>query len=278
MRAVISCNYEPMYLFCLPIVTCGWNKLGVGVDVVMPQMSMCENTKLLQVVLDEMVRITEGGEVVNRMHYFYVPTKNQEVTYTQCSRLYVAGALPQNDPNEIFVTSDVDMLVFDLPPIPKEENSFAIYGADLCPPNQYPICYIAAAHKTWLQYFCDARFKSISELLNDLLGDVVCENMRGNFWSKDQDEAYRRINLFAGFELTNRAAEGTQFAKNRCDRDDAFWAERFMNQKSFFDAHLWRPLYEQQNIEKLCRLIKMMYPQEPIDWILNYANNYEKAR
>jgi hypothetical protein len=275
MKAIISCNYDPKYLFCLPIVTWGWNKLGVGVVVVMPDKSFCDNGKMYDVVFDEMIRVTEGGDSVNVLQQIKPPSKNAEATYIQCSRLYALAGLNNLNPDEIVVTSDVDMLVFQQPPAPKNDGHFSVLGHDIVLKGQYPICYISAAAKTWLDTFVKGR--TLQQCLDDLLGEVKSITMRSDLWSKDQEEAFNVISATGKVEKINRAKGETQFATNRCDRDDWFWAERFVTDGNFFDAHLWRPLYDENNIEKLLGLMSMMYPLESTYWIRNYAEEFNKA-
>jgi hypothetical protein len=132
------------------------------------------------------------------------------------------------------------------------------------------MCYVSAHKKTWETYFGLGR--TADQCLKDLLGEINCENMRGNYWAKDQEELYRVINLFSAFSITSRAIPMTQFAANRVDRDDAFWQDRLSNK--IVDAHLWRPAYTPENVNKIVMLFEAMYPQEDFTWILAYANKF----
>jgi len=65
--------------------------------------------------------------------------KNKEATYAQCSRLFGGSlGLPKD---EMVIVSDIDMLLFKIPPTNK--GYFTVFGADLTPPKQYPMCYIS---------------------------------------------------------------------------------------------------------------------------------------
>lgn len=270
MKAAISCNYDPKYLFCLPIVTWAWNKLGVGVLITMPKTSGLFDKKLFDLIFSEMTKVSGESGIINQIAFFDSHDKNREVTYTQCSRLYAAAAFPNLSDTEIIVTSDVDMMVFKKPPITDQKDFFCILGHDIVPLKQFPICYISAEASTWRKYFTLDR--PLQKCLDDLLYDINVENMRGNYWCKDQEEAYRVIDLFAPYAVVNRARGNTMFADNRVDRDDYYWEVRL--NENVIDAHLWRPLYEPENLEKLIKLIKFMLPHENFDWIITYQRNF----
>ena len=260
MKAVISTTYDDQYLFFLPIVTFLWNKLGVDVICFMPEGSVNSKPKQISLI----------GKVIKGMGvslHGFTCHEHKEATYAQCSRLYAACLdLPED---EILVVSDIDMGVFSLPP--QENGGFVIYGADLVPPKQYPMCYISATAGEWRRVF-ELNGKHYQDCLDKLLGDIECENMRGNYWGKDQEESYLRISQNRK-TLINRALPETQFATKRVDRDDAFWRDRIT--PDLVDAHLWRPGYTDENFANILELIETMYPNEDLTWMVNYQQQYK---
>ena len=164
--------------------------------------------------------------------------KHKEATYAQCSRLY-AASLPIPE-NEILIISDIDMALFNLPAY---FGGFSIYGSDLVPNSQYPMCYITADVATWITVI--GAEKSYQEHLDSLLGHIEADHFRGNYWGKDQETAFKLINPSNAKVEIGRARPGTQFATNRIDRDDAYWEERL--NFGVLDAHLWRPGYTEEN-------------------------------
>jgi hypothetical protein len=260
MKAIISTTFDDKYLFFLPIVTWCWNKLGVDVICFVPVSDWNLRTCL---VWDTLVK--------NRFKYkikeFAAP-EHKEATYAQCSRLYASCLdLPED---EILVTSDIDMAVFELPICP--EHGINIFGADLVPDKQYPMCYAVAKKQTWERAF-GTKGNTYQKCLDELLGDIECENFRGNYWGKDQEELFngtQKVNKF----LMSRARPETQFADSRVDRDDVNWRS-YVND-FLIDAHLWRPGYTDENFANIMELLRMKYPDDNFDWLTSFRAEYIK--
>ena len=113
--------------------------------------------------------------------------------------------------------------------------------------------------------------KSYQNCLDELLGDIECENMRGNYWSKDQQNLWENTCDIA--YLIGRARPGTQFADNRVDRDDANWRS-YLND-NLIDAHLWRPGYTDENFANIIELMTTMYPNDDFSWLVEYNEKYK---
>lgn len=260
MKAIIASTIDPKYHFFIPITTWCWNKLGVDVICFMPCFEATEQ-----------VRNALMYEAVNRMNmdikyvHFDAP-KNKETTYAQCSRLY-AGGLDLPD-DEILITSDVDMAVFKQPPF---NTDMCIWGSDLVPEGQYPMCYASAESIIWRMRMNNGH-ETVQECLDELLNDIECENFRGNYWGKDQETLYNQVRGFA--HTISRARPGTQFATNRVDRDDINW--RSYLGPDLVDAHLWRPGYEENNFNNILELLRFQYPNDNFDWLISYREQYIK--
>lgn len=260
MKAIISTTYSDTYLFYLPITTWLWNKIGVDVICFMPFDNRSGNRFML--VSATLSKQQMGGTIYN----FDCP-ENKEATYAQCSRLYAAALnLPED---EILVTSDIDMGVFKN--FPSDNKLFCVFGSDLVPEKQYPMCYVTGTAKTWCNAF-GLNGKSYQNCLDELLGDIDCENMRGNYWGKDQEEMYNKVSPVA--ILHKRAKEGTQFATNRIDRDDSYFMDRLS--PDVIDYHMHRPGYTEENFEKILAVISYFYPHDDLTWIREYQQEYKK--
>ena len=257
-KAVISSTYDDKYLFFLPIVTYCWNKLGVDVICFLP---IEKNDK-------DYAKIKLAMEYCNNYKlsvYQFAAPEHKEATYAQCSRLYAACLdLPED---EILVTSDVDMAVFKLPP---HETRFTIFGYDLVPQEQYPMCYASASVKEWRSAFCQERM--YQQCLDNLVGVIECEHFRGNQWSLDQSELFRKLTLPRIINIVPRARPYTQFALNRYDRDDAFLLDRLS--LDTIDYHMPRPGYLEQNFNQILTVLKFHYPLDDFDWLINYREQY----
>jgi hypothetical protein len=268
MKAIISTNYDPKYVFFMPIVAWSWGKLGVETRFLAPYMNISFLVKEYKIIEKYIKQLSLNVS----MHTFYVPSDNHEVTYTQVSRLFAAADTRIPD-DEVLVVGDVDMAIFRLPFL-SPNHHFTIEGADLVPPNQYPMCYISATAAAWRKTFIKGR--TLQQCLDDTFAGIECENMRGNYWSFDQENAYNLIKPTNPM-LINRAKEGTQFASHRVDRDNAYWREDLINGGlGIMDAHLWRPGYTLENTEKIVGLLTIMYPNDSFDWVREYAAEFRK--
>lgn len=254
MKAIISVTDDPKYSFFLPIVDYCWKKLNIDVICFMPMrassslsfaMQSCKSTRFIA---------------------FTCPI-DKEATYAQCSRLY-AGCLDLPE-DEILITGDVDMALFRVPPF--DERLFIIFGCDLVPDNQSPICYVSGKAKYWKEAFSKGR--SVQKCLDDMLGDIECESFKSNYWAKDQEEMYK---VLCGWPKSSilRAKQGTQFATQRLDRDDSFILERLS--ADIIDFHMNRPGYEDKNFNIILAVLQYFYPNESFQWLIDYRNEYIK--
>lgn len=264
MTAVISTTYDPKYLWYLPITTWVWNKMGFKVVCFMPYRNSGNHFML--------VSQTMSGMELNGVIYNFDCPEHKEATYSQCSRLYASAVdLPED---ETLVISDIDMLVLNTDYfLPAADGIIDIYGADLVPPNQYPICYGVANVGTWRKLIGEG---TPQQHLDRLLGDIECENMRGNYWSKDQNELYNLIhsNDEVDYRLHNRAKPGTKFATHRLDRDDSFILDHLS--PDIWDYHMNRPGYEPQNFEKIMAILSYYFPHEDLSWIDEYNEKFKQ--
>jgi hypothetical protein len=263
MKAIISSTYSDNYFYFLPITAWCWNKLGVDVVYFLPKNKQEINENKIELVIDAIKRNSNTTSLI-----YFDCSKNKEATYAQCLRLY--GACLNFLDNEILIVGDVDMLNFQIPPF--REEGFSILGHDLTPKSQYPMCYITGSSKTWKDAF-GLHGKNYQQAIDELLGEIDCENMRGNYWSKDQEEAFNKINGLSN-NLISRTNGLTPFAQNRIDRDDSFWRDRLNFDVK--DAHLWRPGYSEENFNKILELVKFFYPLDNFDWLIDYTNKYRE--
>lgn len=258
MRAIISSTSDPIYSFFIPITTWCWNRLGVDVILFVP----VDADPALEFAIEEM-----NKHDCNRNEYYsFVCQKHKEATYAQCSRLFAGGLNLHED--ELLITGDADMLVFTMPPFDK--RFFTVFGSDLVPNNQIPVCYVSATVKLWRSFFnCG---KSPQGSLDTLLRHLECDSFRGNYFSKDQEELYNRISLYAPLSEYTRARPGTQFASHRVDRTDTNW--RSYLGPDLVDAHLWRPGYTDENFANIMELLQTQYPEDNFDWLISYRERY----
>jgi len=263
MRAIISCTNEPMYSYFLPLVAYCWNKMGVGVIAFVPD-------KCNKPTFFAMQTMNFNRENKN-LSFGIKANDNKAATYSQLSRL-MAWGIEDIDDDEIIYTSDCDMLNFQVPP--HDENfDFTVWGNDLTPSTQYPVCYVGAKKKVWEQFF-KVSDNGYQGALDYHLGSIECEGMRGNYWCFEQELIFNTLQN-ANCKLIPRSNGQNQFALNRVDRTDLHYKDRW-DRFNLIDAHLWRPGYSEESFPKILELMQFMYPQEDFTWLINYTNEYKK--
>jgi hypothetical protein len=264
MKAILSTTYDDKYLFFLPIVTWCWNKLGVDVICFMPYLNTSGENKKVDLINDLKI-----NGIIKLQYAGFSSVKEKEATYAQCSRLF-ASSLQYLNPYEFLTISDIDMILFKLPPTATDK--FCVFGADLVPDNQLPMCYITALTSTW-RYAFKTWDRGWQHCLDELVGSIECQDFKGNQWSLDQSEAFWRIPVNEIVRI-NRAKPGTQFATKRLDRDDSFLLDRLS--PDIFDYHMPRPGYEEKAFEQIMTVLAYFYPNEDLEWIRIYRNEYIK--
>lgn len=261
MRAVISSTYDDKYFFFIPLVTWKWNKMGVDVLCLMPTGTIGDNIEYSKLcLLDDTIH--SKGLRMNVL--FFNCREDKAATYSQVSRLYAAAHSSLNDDEHLCI-SDVDMYVNV---IPFYADRFTIWGHDLVPAGQFPMCYARGSVKEW-RSLMKIGSKSLQECLDEIVGPIECENIRGNYWGLDQELLWNHTKEYA--HLIGRARPGTQFAENRIDRDDVAWKSYLDN---FVDAHLWRNGYTDENFANIMELLTYQYPNENFQWLIDYRKQY----
>lgn len=273
MTAVISTTYDDKYLFFWPIVAYCWDKLGVGTICFAPQPTDRneKRNQKMTLIADTLIRLNLKSEY--QFYKFNCP-EHKEATYAQCSRLF-AACIPALNEKEQVIISDVDMAFFSKDYIhPASWAIIDVYGADLVSKNQVPMCYLSGTVQTWRALIGDN--KTYQECLDELVGIIECEDFRGCQWALDQDTAWKMLNQSEQVDYINhnRAKDGTQFAMRRYDRDDAYILERLSSDT--IDFHLNRPGYEEKNFETIMTIFKYHYPEENLDWMKHYRDEYIK--
>ena len=265
-NAVISTTHDPKYSFFLPIVSYCWHKLGVKVICFTPETN--NELELQQMALITGTCYNEGFPFER---YNFKAPKHKGATYVQILRL-MAASIKEIDDETILFTGDIDMIMFGLFSHFYSEK-FTIWGADLVPEDQYPMCYIIAKAKHWRAAFC-LNNRTYQQAIDDLLGDDECQDYRACRWQKDQEYAKQMIDKYGEVESVNRAYPNAQLAKFRVDRTDGLWREKI---NDAFDAHLWRNGYTDENFANILELLIAKYPNDDFDWLENYRDEFVKT-
>ncbi len=275
MKAIISSTYDNQYLFFIPIVIWCWNKLGVDVICFMPECKdkdreFEEMSKMTWQKTRLISKVCADNNFKKSVYLFDCP-KDKEATYAQCSRLY-AATIKNLSEDEMLMTSDVDMALLRIPEYDNQYGAmFSVFGSDLVPSQQYPMCYLTAKVKDWRKAF-NLNESTYQEKLDELLGHIETEHFRGNYWGKDQEEAFKNIVVQDFICQIPRTNGQNQFATKRYDRDDAYLLHRLS--LDTYDYHLPRPGYEEGNFNQIMTVLKWHYPTDSFDWLIEYRNKY----
>jgi len=257
MIAVLSATEHDYYAMPLPFAVYSWFKLSIPCVVFVPS---GDNPK-----------IELAKKYCSTMATFleFKCEEKRIPTYSQVSRLF-AAATPLVDPNEILISSDSDMCVFGEYFDQLNDGQIHIVGVDLTPDEQFPMCYAAMPVKTWRSVFNIT--KSYQEHLEEIVNPIEGDNIRGTNWCLDQFLLKREL-IKSGFPIVkhNRSNGQNQFAQNRADRDG--W---HFDPYNIMDAHLPRPLTDEQNFNKVYDLFSIKYPHDDLSWTINYKQEYTK--
>ena len=268
MTAVISTDYNDKYLWYLPLTVWAWNKIGYNVICFMPY----KNTG--NTFMHVSRTLTELPKGFNNVIYNFEAEEHKAATYCQVSRL-LACCIEDLSMQEQLVVSDIDMLFLSKDYIkPASFGIIDIYGADLTPNNQFPMCYLSATVQSWRALLKEKN--TYQQYLDEIVGSIECQDFRGCQWSLDQDLIHRLITNSETVDYVghNRTNGQNQFSTKRYDRDDAYILERL--NPDTIDYHMNRPGYEDKNFETILTILKYHYPLEDFTWLEIYNQKYKQ--
>lgn len=260
MIAVLSATEHDFYAMPLPFAVYSWYKIGANCIVFIPK---GDNPKI------ELAKKYCGTKAT----FFEFSCEEKRIpTFSQLSRLFGA-AIPLVSRDEQLITGDSDLCVFDgLQELLNDMETMQVIGADLTPQDQYPMCFIKMSAYRWKHIL--GITKTYQEHISELIDPIEGLNIRGEQWSYDQWYVKKKV-VESGLEFevdfVNRSNGQNQFATHRADRDG--W---YFNPDGLVDAHLPRPLTEEDNFNKVYELFKTKYPDDNLQWMIDYVNEYKK--
>lgn len=259
MIAVLSATENDLYAMPLPFAIYSWVKIGCTCIVFIPKGS---NPKI------ELAK-KYFSEHVN--YYEFDCEERRIPTYSQVSRL--AGSVTDNvGEDAVLITADSDICVFGDFFKQLEDGNIHIVGADLTPDEQYPMCFAAMPVKTWKEVY-RLEGKTYQGWLEETINPIESSNLRGTAWCLDQFLLKQGLDKSGREVIKHKRSDGTNcFAKNRADRDS--WQN--FNPYDIIDAHLPRPLTDEANMRKVYELFRIKYPNDNLDWMWEFYNEYKK--
>lgn len=256
MTSVLSCTENDLYAMPLPFVVYSWAKLGVKSIVFCPS---GDNPKL---------QLAKKYCFGKAFFYEFDAEDKRIPTFSQVSRLFAASVV--NDEDEVLITGDSDLAVFTDYYNRLNDGNVHVVGSDLTEKDQYPMCFISMPVKKWKSIF--GIEKSYQEHLEELINPIQGLDIRGEQWCFDQWYAKKKITESGVEVIEHPRSNGlNQFAQNRADRDG--WHFDIHN---IIDAHLPRPLTNEDNVYKVFDLFWMKYPNDNLSWMSSFINEYKQ--
>lgn len=263
MITVLSATNDDFYAMPLPFAVYSWLKAGARTVIVFTPKGDNPKLHLAQKYCDK----------TTFLHY--TCEEKRSVTYSQVLRLF-GGCLRFTDHTESMVTGDSDMCVFGGTFINNDDGGIHIVGSDLTPPDQVPMCYIQMPVYKWRNimgcYDSETNLRTCQDCVSELIDPIEGLNIRGEQWNFDQWYANKKLKE-SGEDINYHARSNgqNQFATHRADRDG--W---HFNPDGLVDAHLPRPLTDEDNMNKVYELFKIKYPNDNLDWMWEYYHAYKQ--
>lgn len=259
MIAVLSATEHDYYAMPLPFAVYSWAHIGVPCIVFIPK---GDNRKI------KLAKKYCGSYA----SFFEFECEEKRIpTFSQVSRLFgAATSLVEDDKEAVLITGDSDLCVFSDYYKQLEDGRIHVVGQDLTPSEQYPMCFISMPVHEWINVM--EINKSYQEHLSELINPIEGTNIRGEQWSYDQWKIKKQLDLSGKDIVFHKRSDGTnQFAQHRADRDS--WQN--FNPYDIIDAHLPRPLTNDDNFNKVYELFKIKYPNDDLSWMKQYQQQYK---
>lgn len=260
---VVSTNYSDNYFFFLPLIHFAWQKIGWDVICMMPGKENKKRNFVLSSIIDK-APYAPALTIIT-----FSCSEENEVLYTQCSRLYAGNlAVPEY---EVIMTGDVDMLPLSNYWNPARDK-ITVYGKDLSD-EHYPICYAAASPEKW---------REIMSLTGNVTMDIDCDLdyytiVCTDKWVIDQEILTASLGLYHNeIVYVNRGkSPHSDYPIGRIDR--SAWVASHKETERI-DCHMPRKGYSNENWPLVLNEIKenLNPTEEEINWLEQYRNDYIK--
>jgi len=257
MIAVLSATEHDFYAMPLPFAVYSWAKEWFSCIVFVPN---GDNPK---------IELAKKYCNKHTVFYEFEAEEKRIPTFSQVARIFGAATpIAQLQKNTLMVTGDSDLCVFGNYFKQLDDGQIHVVGQDLTPIDQYPMCFIGMPVYEWINVM--EINKGYQEHISELINPIEGLNIRGEQWSYDQWKIKKQLDISGKNIIFHKRSDGTnQFAQNRADRDG--W---YFDPYNIIDAHLPRPLTDEQNFNKVYELFKIKYPDDNLQWMIDYRNEY----
>ena len=261
---VLSTNWNPDYLYYLPLTVWAWRKFGWETIVFFNGDSELSFVKLAYNSYP--FSHNSWNELSDIPGY-------RSDTITQISRLYGACIA-----DGYLMTGDIDMIPLSDYWIPQTYDDITIWGHDLTGYTHYPICYIGMPATRWTEVMglTSSDYNKLIERDLDMMPDAKNSDFY-KYWFTDQELITQRIKE-TQFEkyFIPRGQLHNGYAKGRVDR--GAWS---LEHEQFIDCHMLRDMYKStdtgaMNFAKTMRLLDRIWPDEDFTWFKEYTKEFQK--
>lgn len=258
-KIILSTNWNPDYLYYLPLTVWAWRKFGWESEV------FYEGAKTDCFHLAD----SEANCAINHLSV----EGYRSDTIAQISRLYAACVT-----DGYLMTGDIDMMPLSDYWKDYNENEITIWGHDLTGFGHYPICYIGMPHTRWIE---------VMGLVNENYNALIRKDLDHlpqakdtdfyKYWFSDQDLITQRIQMTEfPRKIINRGQLPNGYARGRVDR--GAWS---LDHPEMIDCHMLRDMYKLSdtglgNYAKTMRLLEKVWPQEDFTWFREYTTEFQK--
>lgn len=261
--AILSCDTNPAYLSCIPIVCKSWELQGFDVYV-----SLVSNKPLEEARKEAAVIVKYLGSVLGGFEKNIEYNPVNPALFTQCIRLYETVNFLLDD--RYLILGDADMFIassflyrdFD------KVNSF---GHDLTGFGEVPMCYVGMYASKWREVM------GTDGMEKDLANHTLYKSSDWyECWGSDQQILTAKLKAY-GFDKVNFINRGhdnrnSGLPLGRLDRYNWVYPT-----SEIHDVHMMRNPLSDENFPKITEMCQRIYPTEDWSWLHDYRKEFNEA-
>lgn len=278
--AVISSDAYSNYSFYAPLTAAVWRARGyTPLLLLVGDEKRWNDDPRLRIIAD---KSAHAGAVIC---FLGEHPQHRPATVAQLSRLYACALSSTLTADDYLLTSDVDMW-----PLGSwvgggrdPSKAFQLYYANAYPDrtNKFPICYIGARVRSWLEVMLSRA--SFYQALNlcaarpatpenaGIFHRIRDEDIPLDVWTFDETYFGECLSAWSGFPANCQMIDRDMRRDGERRLDRAGWVD-ISALNGYADAHLLRPGYSAENWSRVRRLFRLLFPDR-----LAWADAYHAA-
>ncbi|XP_060594709.1 uncharacterized protein LOC132749050 [Ruditapes philippinarum] len=287
--AVISIAVTPKmskgYIFCLPLTVAAWKRIGWHTMIIITgEIEQWKNSSILNIVKQTTL------DIDNTARFIMMPVTHNPVSYAQVSRSFVVAFADWLNPDDIVMTSDIDIVPLKGEFYDKVRgNEIFILNADCCGSFRWkdktvrmqPMTSIGMSAQNWIQvmnltplpenqpYFVYVNSWLLKYYGRNVTTKNVAKGVNEN-WYLDQ----RVVSI--QLHMTNIKQNKLRRQTFR-DRVDRAFSGSWTNFKSHVDAHVYLDPLTGNHWDKTLSLITDVFPGDVADKLKQFKDDFVKA-